>query len=122
MATTNVPSWFDDNPHDPESAALTLIIGMCGDLLPPDTAADVTEILQDYCGVLQVEGAFAGLCWPDAKQIAAAVGFDVVFRGEDAVDALQRRARRASEGTDNMDWRDRQAATRAFSVAAESWR
>jgi hypothetical protein len=28
---------------------------------------------QDYCGALHIEGAFAGLSWADAKQIATAV-------------------------------------------------
>jgi hypothetical protein len=38
------------------------------DILQTDA---ITAVLQDYCGVLHAEGAFAGLSWDDAKTIAA---------------------------------------------------
>jgi hypothetical protein len=42
-----------------------------------------------------VEGAFAGLSWPDAKNIAAAIAFDVTQR-DDAVAFIRGRARRVT--------------------------
>jgi len=54
-----------DNPADPEAAALELIVRMPTSISDRLTeAAEVsglTEILQDYCSVLDAEGAFAGL-------------------------------------------------------------
>jgi hypothetical protein len=77
----------------------------------------LTEVLQDYCGALHAEGAFAGLSWADAKQLAAAVSFDVVTR-EDAADFLRNRARNVLAGTDNMPWENREGAARAMNIAA----
>jgi hypothetical protein len=102
---------FPDNPADPEAAALEPIVRMPSSISPSLTeateAAGLTEILQDYCGVLHAEGAFAGLSWADAKTIAAAVAFDAVTR-DDAADFLRNRARNALSGVDNMAWVDRQ--------------
>jgi hypothetical protein len=39
-------------------------------------------VLQDYCSVPHADGAFAGLEWADARQIAAAVSWDVISRDE----------------------------------------
>jgi hypothetical protein len=77
----------------------------------------LTEALQDYCGVLHAEGAFADLSWADAKAIAAAVAFDAVTR-DNAADFLHNRARNVLAGTDNMDWQDREGVARALNVAA----
>jgi hypothetical protein len=74
-------------------------------------------VLQDYCGVLHAEGAFAGLAWDDAKAIAAAVSWDVIAR-DDAADFLRNRARNALAGADNMPWVDREGAARALNIAA----
>jgi len=41
-------------------------------------------VLQDYAGALHAEGAFAGLSWADAKNIAAAVSLEVTYRGDGA--------------------------------------
>ena len=75
----------------------------------------LTEVLQDYCGVLHAEGAFAGLSWADAKNIAAAVSFDVVTR-DDAADFIRNRARNVLAGTDNTAWRNRDGAARALNA------
>jgi hypothetical protein len=104
-----------DNPPDPEAAALELIVRLPADIL---RTAAFTTVLQDYCSVLHAEGAFAGLSWPDAKQIAAAVSFDVTQR-EDAADFIAGRARRVLGGTDGMVWRDRDGAARALNIAAK---
>ena len=64
-----------DNPADPEAAALDLIERLPADIL--HTGA-FTEVLQDYCSVPHADGAFAGLEWADARQIAAAVSWDCV--------------------------------------------
>jgi hypothetical protein len=75
------------------------------------------EVLQEFCGVLQLEGCFTGLSWVDAKSIAAAVSFDAVTR-DDAADFLRNRARKVLAGTDNMAWVDRDGAARALNIAA----
>jgi len=64
-----------DNPADLEAAALDLIERLPADIL--HTGA-FTEVLQDYCSVPHADGAFAGLEWADARQIAAAVAGGVV--------------------------------------------
>lgn len=64
------------DPADPEAAALNLIIEAA------ETATGSTAfraVLQDLAGLLQVEGALAGLTWPDAKLAAAAIAFDAVM-------------------------------------------
>jgi hypothetical protein len=55
----------------------------------------LTEILQDYCSVLDAEGEFTGLCWLDAKPVAAAICFDVCNR-DDAADFLRATGRATS--------------------------
>jgi len=35
-------------------------------------------VLHDYCSVPHPDGAFAALEWADARQIAAAVSWDVI--------------------------------------------
>jgi hypothetical protein len=103
-----------DNPSDPEAAALELIVRLPEDVM--HTAA-FTTVLQDYCGALHVEGAFAGLSWADAKDVAAAVSFDMCIR-DDAEAFIRHRARNALAGTDGMLWENRQGAARALDIAA----
>jgi len=95
-----------DSPADPEVAALELIVRMPGQVLHPQHPHLLTEVLQDFCGVLHAEGCFAGLSWADAKQLAAAVAFDAVTR-DDAADFLRNRARNVLAGTDT--WAGRTA-------------
>jgi len=68
-----------DNPADPEAAALDLIERLPADILH---IGAFTEVLQDYCSVPHADGAFAGLEWADARQIAAAVTWYVISRDE----------------------------------------
>jgi hypothetical protein len=79
--------------------------------------AGLTEILQDYCGVLHAEGAFAGLAWADAKPVAAAISFDVCNR-DNAADFMRWRAGKILAGADNMPWGNREGAARALNIAA----
>jgi hypothetical protein len=105
-----------DNPADPEAAALDLIVRLPGEFLRTNA---FTAALQDYCGALDAEGAFAGLSWPDAQQIAAAVSFDICVRGvSDAEAFIRNRARNALSGADGMPWNNRQGAARALNIAA----
>jgi len=108
------PYTVPDHPADPEGAALELIVRLPADILH---TTRFTAELQDYCSVLDAEGCFSGLTWADAKQIAAAVSFDVVTR-DDAADFLRNRARNVLAGTDNMPWDNRQGAARALTIAA----
>jgi hypothetical protein len=110
-----------DNPPDPEAAALELIVRVPAQMLQNRgdlaIAAEVTEVMQDYTGVLHADGAFAGLSWPDAKAVAAAVCFDACNR-DDVADFIRNRARNVLAGTDNMPWQNREGAARALSIAA----
>jgi hypothetical protein len=87
------------------------------EILHPEFPHLLTDVLQDYCGVLHAEGAFAGLTWSDAKDLAAAISFDVVMC-DDAADFLRNRARNVLAGTDNMGWQNREGAARALNIAA----
>ena len=51
--------------------------------------------------MLDAEGVFTGLCWLDAKPVAAAICFDICNR-DNAADFLRNRARNVLAGTDNM--------------------
>ena len=110
MTTYVVPT----NPTDVEAAALDLIVRLPVEVLHTD---ELTAALQDFCGMLHAEGCFAGLSWADAKQIAAAVAFDIISR-DDAADFLRNRARNGFAGVDWMDWRDREGVARALNIAA----
>ena len=103
-----------DNPTDPELAALELIVRLPADVLHSDA---FTTVLQDYCSVLDAEGCFDGLSWDDAKNIAAAVSWDIISR-DDAADFIRSRARNVLAGSDNMPWQNRQGAARALNIAA----
>lgn len=102
------------NPADPEAAALDLIVQLPAQLL--GTSA-FTEVLQDLCGLLHAESALTGLCWDDARQVAAAVALDAC-QHDDPAQVLRDRARAVLAGSDGTTWQDRQGAVRALNVAA----
>jgi hypothetical protein len=110
-----------DDPADPEAAALELIVRMPSSISPrlaaEAEAAGLTEILQDYCSGLDVDGTFAGLSWLDAKPVAAAICFDVCNR-DDAADFMRMRASTILGGSDGMVWQSREGAARALNIAA----
>jgi hypothetical protein len=110
VTTYTVP----DSPADPEAAALELIVRLPAEILHSE---GFTPTLQDYCAPLQAEGAFAGLSWPDAKAVAAAVAFDCTSR-EDAEAFIRRGARNVLGRRDGMEWDDRDGAARALNIAA----
>lgn len=57
----------------------------------PELVLDrLRPVLQDYAGALDAEGAFTGLSWSDAKNIAAAVAFDLTQR-DDAQEFIAQR-------------------------------
>ena len=103
-----------DNPADPEAAALELIVRLPAEI---HRSEGFTPILQDHCALLQMEGAFAGLSWHDAKGVAAAISFDCTSR-EDAAAFIRRRARNVLGRRDGMQWDDRDGAARALNIAA----
>lgn len=112
--TTDAAYDIPDHPADSEAAALELIVRLPERLMHTKM---FTGPLQDYSDALHVEGAFADLCWADAKHVAAAVSFDITQR-DDAADFLLNRARNALAGTDNMPWDDRDGVVRALTIAA----
>jgi hypothetical protein len=73
-------------------------------------------VLQDYAGALHAEGAFAGLSWADAKNIAAAVSLEVTYRGDGAA-FLRNRAATCSPAWVGW-WENRGGAARALNIAA----
>jgi hypothetical protein len=75
--------------------------------------------------ILSREGCFAGLCWPDARRVAAAICQELVggeLSGVDksgsAADRLLNCARDVLARTDGVVWRDKDRVVRAFTIAA----
>lgn len=104
-----------DNPPDPESAALELIVRM-PEVILGDTGA--REILQELTAMLDAEGTFTGMSWNDAKHAAVAIVVDALHR-DDAHTFLLGRARRARDGSDGMRWDDPAAMERALTIGAK---
>jgi hypothetical protein len=104
-----------DNPADPEAAALELIVRSTEVLDDPVVSAGV----QEFALLLDVEGAFTGMSWPDARGAATLIAFDSVLLLSKAVDSLRRRATDALAGCDRGLWQDRGAAARALNIAAK---
>jgi hypothetical protein len=102
------------DPADPEIAALELIVRLGAEITRTESFA---ALVQDYSSVLHLEGAFAGLAWCDAKNVAAAIVTDIT-QCDDPAARMGRRARMLLEGTDNAEWNDREASARALSIAA----
>lgn len=101
-----------DNPVDVEHAALDLLVNAVELVAETD---HFRSALQDFAGLLQLEGAFAGLGWADARRAAVTVCRLALF-DDDPVAAL--RAAAVLAGCDEPAWHDRAAAARTFSVAA----
>ncbi|BCP05891.1 amino acid aminotransferase [Mycobacterium sp. 5-140-3-2] len=100
------------NPVDVEHAALDLLVNV------PELAAETDHFrtaLQDFAGLLQLESAFVGLGWADARRAAVMVCRLALFE-DDPVAAL--RVAAVLAGCEEPAWHDRAAAARAFSVAA----
>ena len=115
MTSYTVPA----DPADVEHAALDLIVHAPSQMLDstPEQLRPLVELMQDFCGALQVEQALAGLAWHDAKHVAVAVAFDLCCR-DDAADFLRRRAGNALSGADGIPWLNPERAAHAFTVAA----
>jgi hypothetical protein len=105
-----------DNPADPEAAALDLIVRTPTEILGDDSPP--LEVLQQFTALLHGEGAFAGMTWHDAKHAAVAIIVDAVNQ-DDAPAFLQKRARRALDGSDGMTWNDPAAMARALTIGAK---
>lgn len=104
---------YDVAPSDVEQAALDLMV----QVVTQCAGTAFVGPIQDLCGVLQLEGAFAGMTWADAKHVAAAVSFDAYTR-DDAADFMRLRADRAESGGDGMTWDDGAAVARSLRIAA----
>jgi hypothetical protein len=91
---------------------------ICG--LPESVAAadsTLRAVLQDITGLLQREGVFIGLTWPDAHMVAVAVLLDSCNE-DDAAPSLRPRAHAVLGFRDGQQWVDRAAAVRALNLAA----
>lgn len=78
----------DTLPADPEGAALALLVQAAE---AATGSAAFRGVLQDLAGLLQIDGALAGLAWVDARLVAGSVSFDVCTAA-DPVGSLRRRA------------------------------
>ena len=80
--------------------------------------AEMCEVFQEFCGMLQLEGCFAGLSWADAKAVAAAVSFDACTR-DDAADFMPESGAKRTRAV-STTWRGATAegAARALNIAA----
>lgn len=107
-----------DNPVDPVSAAMELIVRVPADLLG---CGHLRAALQELTLMLDTAEAFTGLTWLDAKQVAAAVAYDVCS-GEDPAACLSRRARNVRSGNSGTLWNHPQRAAEALDTAAEVMR
>jgi hypothetical protein len=77
------PQVIPDDPANPEAAALDLVVRSAEELGDPDD----TSGLQEFALLLEVEGAFAGMSWPDAREAAKVIAFDAVLLLGEAVDS-----------------------------------
>lgn len=109
MTTTYTPP---ADPADPEVAVLDLIVEAAE---AATGSAAFRPVLQDLAGLLQLEHAFAGLTWPDAKLAAAAIAFDVVMSPRPAR-ALRTRADCVMDGWPSTT--DQASVARALNTAA----
>jgi hypothetical protein len=107
----NIP---DNDPSDVEAAALEVIVELPAAALHSDAFA---LVLRAYAALLREDGAFVGLAWSDARQIAVSIA-RVLVDSEDAAAALLNHARDVNAAASTPQWRDRHVAARAFAVAA----
>ncbi len=117
---TNTSYTVPDNPADPETAALELIVRVPAKVLSNPTHGShlpLREALQDLASLLHAEGAFAGMSWHDARHAASAIMFAALHR-DDAAESLVRQAERV-RGGDRMTWDDREAMARALTIGAQ---
>jgi hypothetical protein len=110
MPTYTVP----DHPADPEAAALELIVRVPEEITN-DSSARV--ILQELTAMLEVEAAFTGMSWHDAKHAATAIVVDALHR-DNAGESLRGRAQRVLAGTDGITWDDPAKMARALTIGA----
>lgn len=105
-----------DDPADPETAALDLIVQFPRDVLGGNSPP--CELLQELATMLELGAAFSGLTWHDARHAAIAIIFDTIARDNPSC-CLQLRADRAIDGSDDMSWDDPVAMSRAMTIGAK---
>lgn len=113
--TDNLTYTVPDDPADPETAALELIVRIPGDMLGHDWPP--RDALQDFASLLHAEGCFAGMSWHDARHAATAIIYDAI-NCDDAAAFLRGRTQRVLDGSDNMEWDDPVGMARALTIAA----
>jgi hypothetical protein len=106
------------NPADPAGAALELIVRLPSD---PGHGFPPREALQHFAAILDMEGAFAGMSWHDAKHAAVAVIVDALTR-DDPAGFLEQRACNALSGRDGMRWDSPAKVARAMRIGAGALR
>jgi hypothetical protein len=104
-----------DNPADPETAALELIVRVPAEVLGHDSP--LRDVLEDFASLLHAESAFAGMSWHDARHAASAIMVEALHR-DDATQSLLSRAERVRDRSDGMTWDDREAMARALRIGA----
>jgi hypothetical protein len=115
------------NPPDPEAAALDLIVRLSHGQLGDGDA----ELLQSMAAMLDIEGAFTGMSWNDAKNAAMVIAGCTMgassTRGRDnSARDLRARAGRVHDGSDpdfqrlGITWDDPGAVERALTTGANA--
>jgi hypothetical protein len=105
------------DPADPVAAALELVVQIPCSFADPDDVDRARRAWQDFAGVLELEGVFAGMSWHDARHAASLIAF-LGANCDDADAELRRRAAVTEAGCDGMTWDDRAAMVRALTTAA----
>jgi hypothetical protein len=112
---TNNPNQSPTDPADVEAHALEWLVAIPRTVVKSDAA--IRPALQDIAGLLQLEGVFGGLVWPDAQRVAILLLLAVV-NCVDPVAALRDRAHLVLTEGDEDVWGDRAEVVRSMNVAA----
>ena len=103
------------DPADAEARTLQWLVAVPNTVMKADAA--IRPALQDITGLLQLEGVFGGLAWPDAQRVAILLLLAVVNH-VDRVAAMRDRAHLVLTQGDEDVWEDRTAVVRSMNVAA----
>jgi hypothetical protein len=98
-------------PADSSDSAPAAVLPVVGD------ADNSNPKLQDFATALDADAAFTGLSLSDAKNVAAAIAFDLTQRANPG-EFLNRRARSVLRGDNGDEWDDPHRVYRALTIAA----
>lgn len=111
---------------DPEAAALELIVSRSLHFVGQAMAQQgqkwnperLGSALQEFTGLLEVDGVFRDMTWHDAKLAAGMIGADLFGTTSTPSSAMLSRAIEARRGNAEAPWNDRERASDALQAAA----